>query len=419
MNLDSRSRQAFHTYLKHLVADTIRREPGGQFAAIPAATDGWLIDDKVYAAFINLVVSKSAFLGRVRQETGLDRLQGNIFRDDIAGHVLKRTNVSDTVKRGPTITGSATPELFNLLRAEFDYLLDYDRLRHWAHLGEDVLANRVRDQIAVKFANDIQWVAFQGISDGNPPAAADLTDFAKGWLQLLRDYAAGAQVMQEVVAGSGIITLGPKKVMQIEGAVSDEGGGKVGFPVTAHGRPAGSQVVVNGTTNYDGAYLVDPASTANKIVVTAAYVVEDATGKTITHTPDYQSLDALVADLRNGIEPELRINLTALVAENLRAADEEAIYGEIGRTPTEKVAVARAMAELAGLERLSPYGLPDGLVMVTDPMNLAIYWHQEFHRRVEDTPENNGFTFWNDTNLDFIITDYRRAFAAENVTITS
>lgn len=417
MNLDIQSRQAFTAYLKAIVAHTIKG--GAQaFAPLPDAAAGWPIDDKVYDQFIDLVVNKSAFLGRVDMARGLDTLVGNILRDNLPEFILKRTNVDDTVRRKPTITGTATPEGYQLRMTEWDYVITYERIRQWAKKGPNFLSGRIADQAARTFANNIQWVGFRGTSDGNPPAAADLTDFQIGWLQLLRAFSAGARFMDEVVAGSSRITVGPQRVLTFTGAAVNVGGGVVGLPCTAHGRPSGSQIVIAGTVNYNGAFLVLASSTANQINITAAYVAEDLTGKTATHQPDYASLDALAADLRNAIEPELRDGLVAVVAENLRATEEETIYGEVGRTPTEKLALQRAFAELAGLERVSPYGLPDGTILITPPMNLAVYWHQEMHRRIEDTPEVNGVTFWNDTHLDFVLTDYRRAFAAENIAIT-
>ena len=416
--LDARTRQVLNECFANIVKATIRREPGVQYVALPDAAVGWPIDDKAYEQFLSLVVSKSAFLARIDMVTGLDRLQGNILRDNITGHVLKRTNVDNVTIRKPTIVGTTTPELYNLLRAEWDWMISYDRIRQWAYKGPEFLSQRIANQIAQLYANDLLWVGFNGTSDGNPPAQADLSDFAIGWLQLLRAYAAGAQFMAEVVAGSGVITVGPQRVLAFEGAAVNMGGGVVGFPVTAHGRPAGSQIVIAGTVNYNGAHLVLPSSTANQVHAVEVDRAEDVTGKTATHTPDYASLDALAADLRNSIEAELRMDLVAIISDDLRATEEETIYGEVGRTPSEKIALQRAFSELAGLERVSPSLMPAGTMLITPPKNLAIYQHQLVQRRMRDEPERNGVSFYNDSQLDYIISDYRRAMAAENIAIT-
>jgi uncharacterized phage protein gp47/JayE len=60
--------------------------------------------------------------------------------------------------------------------------------------------------------------------------------------------------------------------------VTDEGGGLVGLPATGHGFAAGTRIVVSGSVNYDGIHTVDPASSADSIVVTAAYLAETLTG---------------------------------------------------------------------------------------------------------------------------------------------
>ncbi len=60
-------------------------------------------------------------------------------------------------------------------------------------------------------------------------------------------------------------------------AVSNEGGGLVGFAVTSHSFSTGDSVKVTGTTHYNGDYTVDADSTSTKIVVTAAYSAEGLT----------------------------------------------------------------------------------------------------------------------------------------------
>ena len=61
-------------------------------------------------------------------------------------------------------------------------------------------------------------------------------------------------------------------------AATNEGGGLVGFACTAHRLPVGTAFNLQGTDNYDGTYLVDAASTVNKIVVAATFVAETFAG---------------------------------------------------------------------------------------------------------------------------------------------
>ena len=60
-------------------------------------------------------------------------------------------------------------------------------------------------------------------------------------------------------------------------AVVDNEDGTVDIAITAHGMVAGQTVVIAGTTNYDGTYVID-AVTTNAITVTATYVAETPAG---------------------------------------------------------------------------------------------------------------------------------------------
>lgn len=72
-------------------------------------------------------------------------------------------------------------------------------------------------------------------------------------------------------AGCAIIAC---KKLLIAGAVVDKGAGKVGIGCTTHGIATGAPIQFSGLANYAVVYTVDATSTANEIVVTAAYVAE-------------------------------------------------------------------------------------------------------------------------------------------------
>jgi len=61
-------------------------------------------------------------------------------------------------------------------------------------------------------------------------------------------------------------------------AAVNKGGGKVGIPLTAQPFATGESVTITGTVNYNGANTVDATSTANEVVITAAYVAETFDG---------------------------------------------------------------------------------------------------------------------------------------------
>ena len=86
-------------------------------------------------------------------------------------------------------------------------------------------------------------------------------------------------------------------------AAVDKTGGKVGLPATGHKLPAGVQVTLAGTTNYEGVHTVDEDTTADEIVIVATFSAEAFTGaETATVAEDWEDvIDAALA----GCEPEL------------------------------------------------------------------------------------------------------------------
>jgi hypothetical protein len=50
--------------------------------------------------------------------------------------------------------------------------------------------------------------------------------------------------------------------------------GKVGIPAPGHGFQAGDSIIITGSTNYNGTFTVDAATTANEIVIDTAFTAE-------------------------------------------------------------------------------------------------------------------------------------------------
>ena len=413
-SLAPRARGVFNQYREMVVKHSIRRNPGESFAALPDAAAGWPIDDKVYDQFLSLVVDKAAFLKRIDMVTGLDRLQGNILRDNMAGHILKRTNVDDTVRRLPNIVGSGTGEQYNLLRAEFDARLKYDIIRHWAKKGPNFLAEQIRMAVSILFGNNLLNVGFQGLSDGDPPTG--IADFAKGWLQLMRDNAP-ANVMTEVVTGSGKIFIGGTKVANISGAaVSVAAGADTGLPAVNHGFKTGAYIFIDGTTNYDGWHLVLASSTANQIDILAAFTAENFSAPAkATQVADFRNMDELAVDLVSIVPVHKRSELTCMVSDGLRAAEKALLYGSHGAQPSEKVVIERAFDNLAGYPVETPAFLPGNTLVATKHRNLSIYIHENWNRAIENKHEWKGVVFWNEFTEGYFVEDPDSFVMAENI----
>jgi hypothetical protein len=64
----------------------------------------------------------------------------------------------------------------------------------------------------------------------------------------------------------------------VGGEANDIGGGIVGIPYTNNPFQAGWQIVINGTTNYDGTYVTLPAQGPNELRLTTAYGAETFDG---------------------------------------------------------------------------------------------------------------------------------------------
>ena len=68
----------------------------------------------------------------------------------------------------------------------------------------------------------------------------------------------------------------PERTILNASAVVNKGGSpnEVGLPATAHDFVAGQKVRITGTTDYDGIYTVEAATSANEIVIQHTYTAE-------------------------------------------------------------------------------------------------------------------------------------------------
>lgn len=68
------------------------------------------------------------------------------------------------------------------------------------------------------------------------------------------------------------------------GVATNEGTGKAGLPATAHGLNGGDEVLIAGTENYDGTFILDAATTANKLVIPRAFTHRSGTNGLVAGT---------------------------------------------------------------------------------------------------------------------------------------
>lgn len=91
------------------------------------------------------------------------------------------------------------------------------------------------------------------------------------------------------------------------GEATDGGTGLSGLPATAHGLYAGDEIVVAGTDNYDGTFILDTATTADKMVIPLAYTLESGTNGLMS---GIQFTAAGIDLIANGVQPGMILRIS-------------------------------------------------------------------------------------------------------------
>lgn len=150
--------------------------------------------------------------------------------------------------------------------------------------------------------------------------------------------------------------------------------------------------------------------------------VAPASGQvTIGATGDYKSLDSLVFDAVQMLDPWHRNHpdLRVLVSRNL-------LHGKLlkaverGAESNQEENAADEIISNARLGGLRPYDapyFPDNTVMVTTLKNLSIYWQEGARRRhIKDEPEYDRIADYQSSNDAYVIEDFGLVALAENIT---
>ncbi|WOD12797.1 phage major capsid protein, P2 family [Pseudomonas sp. NyZ704] len=141
---------------------------------------------------------------------------------------------------------------------------------------------------------------------------------------------------------------------------------------------------------------------------------------TIGATGDYKSLDALVFDAVQMLDPWHRNHpdLRVLVSRNL-------LHGKLlkaverGSESNEEELAAEEIISNARLGGLRPYDapyFPDNTVVVTTLNNLSIYWQEGGRRRhIKDEPEYDRIADYQSSNDAYVIEDFGLVALVENI----
>lgn len=133
---------------------------------------------------------------------------------------------------------------------------------------------------------------------------------------------------------------------------------------------------------------------------------------------DYANLPALVASLIKVIPKHKRKGLVAYVSDDLADQYEQQIWAMFGEKPTEedKLKANGLLSRVAKLPMETPDNFPDGMVFITKPKNLSIYWQLSSWKT--SSGDNQKAEQWEDLNKrneGYIIEDVEAAAMAENV----
>lgn len=149
-------------------------------------------------------------------------------------------------------------------------------------------------------------------------------------------------------------------------------------------------------------------------------VVEDSGKVTLGATGDYKTLDGIVFDAIQALEPWHRKhpNLVVLVDRNLlhskllNAVERGADSNQEENAVDEIIAKAR----LGGLPIVDAPFFPDGTLLVTTLDNLSIYWQEGARRRhLIDNPKRDRFEDYQSSNDAYVIEDFGLVSLVENI----
>jgi hypothetical protein len=137
-------------------------------------------------------------------------------------------------------------------------------------------------------------------------------------------------------------------------AAVDKTGGKVGIPITGHPFAAADSVLIAGTTNYNGTYVID-SQTANEIVIVATYAAENFAGTETVKSTSNWKLASTGADTAKPADGDI-IYFTGRAYDNPTTAKKQSADENIDATGT-------GTPDLAGLYISNDY---DGDIGASD-----------------------------------------------------
>lgn len=329
------TRIAFNGYVAHVA----------KLNGVPDAAVKFNVTPAIQQRLEAKIRESSDFLGKINLVGVLDQ-EGEALSLGTKGPGAGRTNTAAGHRRNPASRTALTKDSFKCVKTDFDTAFLYSEVDQWAAHPEfqTLLTAAITDQQAL----DRIMIGFNGTSaatetdlNTNPL----LQDVNVGWLQKVR-VAAPTRVLDEVVEGSGKVTIGP--------------------------------------------------------------------------TGDYASLDSLVYDAVQLLDPwhRTRPDLVVVVSRNLmhtkllKAVDNGAKSNEEENAAGDIIARAR----LGGLPVVDAPFFPEGTVLITTLKNLSLYYQTGARRRhLKDEPEFDRIADYQSSNDAYVLEDLGLVALVENI----
>ena len=155
--------------------------------------------------------------------------------------------------------------------------------------------------------------------------------------------------------------------------------------------------------------MSEVASGSNKIKI----------GEAVTAADGYKNLDALVFDMKRGLDPWFQQNTSLVAICGADLLDDK--YFEIinsANKNTEKVAgdILMSTRRLGGLQAIVVPYFPKKAIMVTLLNNLSIYYQRSARRRMLiNNPKRDQLENYESSNDAYVIEDFGAAMFTENI----
>lgn len=325
---------------------------------VASATEKFNVEPSVQQTLESAMQESSAFLKAINL-IGVTEQTGEALLAGVNGPIASRTNTAGGNRRNPADVSQLTKDSYACKQTNFDTAFPYALLDAWAKFPDFQV--RLTNAIIERQSLDRIMIGFNGTSAAaatNRATSPLLQDVNIGWLQKIRTSAAD-QVLDEGVDGSGKVTVGAIKTINVAGV----------------------------PTEFSG---------------------------------DYQSLDGLVFDAIQMLAPwhRSRPDLVVMVSRDLmhekllKAVEKGAASNQEENAAQEIVSRAR----LGGLQVVDAPFFPEGTVLVTFLKNLSIYWQEGARRRhIKDEPEFDRIADYQSSNDAYVIEDFAAVALVENI----